>query len=116
MKPIDGDSLESYLAQTPEPHQQALLNLRKAILASLPEAEEVMHYGMPAFKVNGKVILWMAAMKNHCSFFPGSTLDQFRDELTGYKLGKGTIQFRPDKPIPEELVRKLCLARVADKS
>ncbi len=57
-------------------------------------------YGIPGFKYRGKGLAWYASFKAHCSFFPGGKAQNYSDELTGYKIPKGTIQLHPDKPIP----------------
>ena len=92
-----------------------LTKIRAAIRSAVPaEATEAISYGMPAFRYNGPLVYY-AAFAGHCSFFPGSkaVIAQFKDELAGYSLAKGTIRFPLDKPLPAALVKKMVKARVA---
>ena len=107
-------SVDEYLAAVPEPARSTLKKIR-AVIRSVapPEATEAISYGMPAFKYKG-VLVWYAAFSKHCSLFPtASVIEPFRNELKGFTLSKGTIQFPTDKPLPAALVRKLVKARVA---
>ncbi len=105
--------VESYIFGTPEPARTMLAKMRAAIQSALPsQAEEVISYRMPAFKLK-KVLVWYAAFQGHCSLFPTpAVLAQFRKELTGFKTAKGTVQFSLDKPLPVALIRKLVKARL----
>jgi uncharacterized protein YdhG (YjbR/CyaY superfamily) len=76
------------------------------------DATEYISYGMPGYKQNG-YLLGFAAFKNHCSLFPGGTALDYADRLNDFRISKGTIQFTPDKPIPESLVREIVRARIA---
>lgn len=107
--------VESYLAAVPEPHRSTLERVRAAIRAAVPkEATEAISYGMPSFQYKGGLVGY-AAFKAHCSFFPmsGRLIEEFAEELKGYKTSKGTIQFPVDKPLPAALVKKMVRARVA---
>ena len=108
-------SVEEYLARVPEPARGTLKKMRAAIRSAVPrEAVETISYGMPAFKDKG-VLVWFAAFKDHCSFFPtASVIESFKKELEGYPTSKGTIQFPTDKPLPSALVKKLVKARLAE--
>lgn len=90
----------------------AFENLRKTIRSTVPNAEECISYGIPAFRLNGKFLVGLGAGADHCSFYPGSVLDDFRDELKGYDTSRGTIRFQPRKPLPATLVKKLVRARI----
>ena len=87
--------------------------MRRAIRAAAPkEATEVISYGIPAFR-HKKVLVYYAAFAKHCSFFPTAAgIAQFADELKGYTISKGTIQFPVDKPLPAALIKKMVKARV----
>ena len=115
-KSSDGvKDVERYLAKVPEPARTTLQKVRAMIKAAAPrEATEAISYGIPAFKHNGLLVAY-AAFANHCSFFPasGEALEEFAEELKDYPCSKGTIRFAADKPLPEELVRKLVEARAA---
>jgi uncharacterized protein YdhG (YjbR/CyaY superfamily) len=107
-------TVDEYLAAVPtEEARSSLSRLREIIREEAPEAEEVIKYGIPTYKSNGYVVSF-AAFKNHCSLFPGHTVADFSEELHGFKTEKGTVQFSPDKPIPEALVRSMIRARLAD--
>ena len=105
---------DEYLSAVPEPARATLKKMRAAIRSAVPrEATETISYGMPAFKHNG-VLVWFAAFKDHCSFFPtAAVIEAFKEELKGYPTSKGTIQFPIDKPLPAAMVKKLVKARVA---
>lgn len=106
-------SVDEYLAGIPsEAARASLVRLREIIREEVPNAQETISYGIPSYKLNGYLV-GFAAFKNHCSFFPGHTVANFADRLTGFKTSAGTIQFRPDHPLPEPLVREILRARVA---
>lgn len=104
---------DSYLALQPEKVRDVLEKLRQTIKSSAPEAEEVISYGLPAFRYHG-MLVYFAAFKNHCSFFPGSIVEKMKNELKNYKTSKGTIQFTAEKPLPAALVKKIIKARVKE--
>ena len=75
-----------------------------------------MSYGIPGFRLSGKLLVSYGAGANHCAFYPGSIVQQFKKELEGYDMrGKGTIRFAADKPLPTALVRKIVKARIAER-
>ena len=110
-----GKTVDDYLAAVPEPARATLSKVRATIRSVVPkETEEVISYGIPAFKYK-KVIVWYAAFAEHCSLFPtASVIAKFKGELKGYKISKGTIQFPVDKPLPAALLKKMVKARMAD--
>jgi uncharacterized protein YdhG (YjbR/CyaY superfamily) len=101
--------IDEYLAALDEPKRGTLERLRRTILDVVPDADQVISYGMPAFKLDGKAVAGFAAFKNHLSYFPhsGSVIPEMLDDLAGYRASKGTLQFPIDTPLPEPLVRKL---------
>lgn len=106
---------DDYLAKIEwQEGREALERLRAIIREEVPDATEVISYGMPGFSVKGSAFIWYAAFKNHCSLFAATTGLAFADELTDYKTSKGTIQFLPSKPLPEDLVRRITRARLAE--
>ena len=109
-------TFDGYLAAVSAPQRAALEKLRKAIRSAVPKAEECISYGVPAFRLNGRFLVALAAAANHCSFFPGSVLQDLKVDLKGYNTGKGTIRFQPDRPLPATLVRKLVRARLAQQT
>ncbi len=110
----EAESIDQYLAALSADKRAALEKLRKDIRAAAPGAEECISYRIPAFRLNGRMLVWFGAATKHCSFFPGGIVNQFTDELKDYGTSKGTIRFTPDKPLPARLVRKIvkaCIAR-----
>jgi uncharacterized protein YdhG (YjbR/CyaY superfamily) len=106
---VAAHDVDSYLA-TLEPEQRAALEgLRRSILSVVPDAEQCISYGMPAFRVQGKVVAGFAAFKTHLSYLPhsGSVLSQLPDDLAGYGQTKGSLHFAADRPLPDALVAKL---------
>jgi uncharacterized protein YdhG (YjbR/CyaY superfamily) len=112
MKP---ESHDNYLARLSDDKRGAFEKLRKDIKAAAPKAEECISYGIPGFRLNGKLLVSYGAAAKHCAFYPGSIVKEFRDQLKNYDTsGKGTIRFPGDKPLPTALVRKIVKARIAD--
>jgi uncharacterized protein YdhG (YjbR/CyaY superfamily) len=108
--------IDEYLVALDEPKRSTLQALRQTILAIIPDAEETISYGMPAFRLNGKVIAGFAAFKNHLSYLPhsGSVLRELPDDLSGYKSTDGSLHFPIDKPLPKALVKKLIAKRLGE--
>jgi uncharacterized protein YdhG (YjbR/CyaY superfamily) len=106
-------TFEGYLAGLSTDKRAALEKLRNAIRAAAPKAEECISYGVPAFRLNGRFLVGLAAAANHCSFYPGSATQAFSVDLKGYETSKGTVRFQASKPLPGSLVRKLVKARTA---
>jgi uncharacterized protein YdhG (YjbR/CyaY superfamily) len=109
-------TVKDYLAAVPRDARATLRNLRKVIKAAAPLATEAISYGMPAFKYKGTLVYY-AAFKDHCSFFPASTAVMRRHaaELKGYgTTSKGTIRFQPDKPLSPALVTRMVKERIAE--
>ena len=110
-------AVDAYLAGVPEPARSTLEKVRATIRAVVPEGTvEVLSYGMPAFRYNGRALVAYAAFKDHCSFFPmqASLIDEMKDELKNYRTSKGTLQFPQDKPLPAALLKKMVKARLAE--
>ena len=113
---VSAEEVDEYLRGVDEPKRAALQTLRRTILEIVPEAEEVISYGLPAFRVLGQTVAGFAAFKNHLSYLPfsGSVLGQLADELEGYTMTKGSLHFPVDRPLPKPLVQKLIALRLAD--
>jgi uncharacterized protein YdhG (YjbR/CyaY superfamily) len=105
--------VEEYLGGVPEPARSTLNKVRAAIRSAAPaEAAEIISYRIPALKYK-VVLVWYAAFADHCSLFPtAAVIEQFKNELKGFSLSKGTIQFPTSKPLPMALVKKMVKARV----
>jgi len=107
-------TIDEYIATFPKNVQSILEEMRQAIRESAPEAEEVISYQMPAFKLNG-MLVWFAAFKNHIGFYPKtSAIEVFKKELSDYGVSKGTVRFPINKPIPLDLVKKIVKYRVKE--
>ena len=111
---MSSKEVTAHLAKVPQPQKATLESLRKTILEIIPEAEEVISYGFPGYRLDGKIICGFDAFKNHCSFFPHSSLviPELEKELVNYKTSKGTLQFAIDKPLPKSIVKKLIATRI----
>ncbi|MGI8558556.1 MAG: iron chaperone [Solirubrobacteraceae bacterium] len=98
-----------------EPKRDTLESLRRVILEIVPDAEQVISYRVPAFRVRGQTVAGFAAFKDHLSYLPfsGSVLGQLADELDGYTMTKSSLHFTPEHPLPEALVEKLIAVRLA---
>jgi len=109
-------AIDEYLASVKADQRVALEKLRRTIHAVAPKVEECISYGIPAFRLNGRSLVFFGAWANHCSFYPGSssTLKKFRGDLKDFQITKGTIRFSPDKPLPITLVKQLVKARIAE--
>jgi uncharacterized protein YdhG (YjbR/CyaY superfamily) len=107
---------DEYLAGLPDDQRIALQGLREVIKAAAPEAVEAVSYQMPAFKYRGKPLAYYAAFKDHCSLFPASSaaIAACAGDLAGYRASKGTVQFTPERPLPEAVVKKIVQARMAE--
>ena len=105
-------TIDDYLAALSNDKRAALQRLRKTIRTAAPRAEECISYQLPAFRLDGKVLVWFGAAANHCAFYPGAVVETHKDELKDYDT-KGTIRFQVDNPLPAILVRKLVKARIA---
>ena len=113
---MSGTEIDDYLDALEEPKRTTLARLREIIMAIVPEAEECISYGMPAFKLRGKTIAGFAAFKNHLSYLPhsGSVIPQLAKETERDTSTKGSLHFPVDKPLPETLVKKLLAVRMAE--
>jgi uncharacterized protein YdhG (YjbR/CyaY superfamily) len=109
-------TVEEFLAAVPAGMRAALEDLRQKIRDVLPDASEVISYGVPTFKRAGRSIVGYGAATKHCSLFVMSpaVVEALAADLAGYDLGKGTIRFPADRPLPAALVTKVVRARIAE--
>jgi len=109
-------TIDKYLAGVNADHRNVLKKVRRTIRAVAPKAEECISYGIPAFRLDGRSLLFFGAWANHCALYPGSSamLKKFRNDLRDFQTSKGTIRFSAGKPLPVSLVKKLVKARVAE--
>ena len=113
---MSAEEVTAYLEGIEEPKRSTLETLRETILEVVPDAEQVISYRVPAFRLNGRTIAGFAAFKNHLSYLPfsGSVLPQLADELKGYTMTKSALHFPIDSPLPVALVRKLIEKRISE--
>jgi uncharacterized protein YdhG (YjbR/CyaY superfamily) len=111
---VSAQEIDQYLDALEERKRVTLARLRETILEIVPEADQGISYGVPAFKVRGKTIAGFAAFKNHLSYLPhsGSVFPQLQDELKGYTTSSGALRFGIDEPLPVPLVEKLIAVRL----
>ena len=111
-------TIDEYLANVKPDNRKTLQKLRQTIQTAAPKAEECIRYGIPAFRFNGRLLVFFGAWANHCAFYPGSaaTLKNFRNELRNFQTSKGTIRFSPNKPLPVALVKKLVKTRIEENN
>jgi uncharacterized protein YdhG (YjbR/CyaY superfamily) len=111
---VSAQEIDQYLATLEESKRATLAQLRQTILDVLPDAEQGISYGLPAFKVRGKTIAGFAAFKNHLSYLPhsGSVFPQLKDELKDYSTTSGALHFDIGHPLPAPLVKRLIAVRL----
>lgn len=109
-------TVDAYLAAVPEPFRGTLRALRDVLHAAAPGAVDAISYGMPVIKVAGRSVVGYAAFKDHCSLFPMSmaVIEAHEAELAPFRAAKGTLHFRPDRPLPAAVVRAIVVARLAE--
>jgi uncharacterized protein YdhG (YjbR/CyaY superfamily) len=107
-------SVKKFYSSAPLPHRKTMLEMRSRILEIVPNADEVVSYGMPAFKVDGTVVAGLLANKNHIGYYPfsGSILKLFPEELANFKTTLSAIHVPVEKPLSKTLLRKLIRARL----
>ncbi len=108
--------VDAYLAAQPEENRVALERLRQVIRAELPEASEVISYGLPTFKLRGRAVLAIAGWKKHVAIYPMSyaVIDAHRSDLAAYEIDKGTIRFPPSVEFDIALLKAMVRERVAE--
>ena len=111
------ESVDAYLDDQPDDVRTTLERIRGAVRSVAPSATEMISYGIPAFHLNGRYLVYYAGFKKHCSFFPasGSVTERFADELADFDVSKGTIRFTVEHPIPIPLVKRIVKARIQEE-
>jgi uncharacterized protein YdhG (YjbR/CyaY superfamily) len=109
-------TVEAYLASFPEDRRAGLEELRRTVAAVAPEAEEVVAYDMPAYRLGGRFMCSFGAFKRHYSLFPASqvVIDALGGEVAPYVKGRGTLQFAADRPLPLDLIARIVEIRRAE--
>jgi uncharacterized protein YdhG (YjbR/CyaY superfamily) len=113
---VSEQEIDAYLAGLEDPKRATLTELRATIAAIVPEAEQGISYGLPAFRLAGATIAGFAAFKNHLSYLPhsGSVIAALGTATDGYTKTKGSLHFPVDRPLPRALVQQLLDARIAE--
>ena len=113
--PLVSSEVEDYLADLPTDQREALESLRRAVRLVVPEATEVISYGVPTFRTRVGIVGY-GAFADHCSLFVMSTrvVSALSHELAGYRTAKGTVRFDASEPLPESLVVRIVRARLAE--
>lgn len=112
---IHFNSTNDYITAFSGEVKSRMEQMRATIQKAAPEAEEMISYGMPAYKQNGKPLVYFAGYKNHTGFYPmPAALLLFKDELSGYKGSKGAVQFPHNQPLPLELIAQMVKFRVEE--
>jgi uncharacterized protein YdhG (YjbR/CyaY superfamily) len=113
---MSASDVDTFLAKLPEGPRASLERLRQSIRSIVPEAEEGISYGVPGFKYRGRPLVSYGLSKKHCSFYVQSlpVMDAHKAALAGYDKAGGTVHFQPDAPLPDDLVRTLVQARMAE--
>jgi uncharacterized protein YdhG (YjbR/CyaY superfamily) len=107
-------TVDAYIAGFPADTQAALVQVRQAIAAAIPAAEEIISYKMPAFRLNGRIVIYFAGYKSHIGLYPVHlAMPDLADELAPFLSGKSTAKFPLDTPMPLKLVGKLATVMAA---
>ncbi len=110
-------NIDEYIAGFPKDIQNILEQIRATIKKAAPDAEETIKYAIPTFTLQGNNLVHFAAFKNHIGFYATPAGNEaFKKELSNYKMGKGSIQFPLDKPMPFDLITKIVKFRVKENS
>lgn len=108
-------NIDEYVAEFPPKTQRVLQEMRELIRSHAPEATETISYAMPTFDLNGRHLVHFSGYARHIGFYPIPTgMEAFKEELSGYKTGKGSVQFPLDEPLPHDLIRRIVEFRVAE--
>jgi uncharacterized protein YdhG (YjbR/CyaY superfamily) len=108
------EGIDEYIAGFPEPVRHALEQVRAAIKAAAPDAQEAIKYRLPTFVLNGNLVHF-GAFKKHIGFYPTpSGIEKFKEELSVYENAKGSVQFPLDEPMPLKLITRIVKFRVAE--
>jgi uncharacterized protein YdhG (YjbR/CyaY superfamily) len=107
-------NIDEYIAGFPTDVQEILQNIRSTVRKAAPDAQETISYQMPTFTLKGNLVHF-AAFKKHIGFYPVPTgIEAFKEELSAYQGGKGSVQFPLDKPMPYDLIRRIVEFRVQE--
>jgi len=110
------ETIDDYLAPLDRDKRAALERLRTIIHQAAPEVEECISYQLPAFRLDGRMLVFFGAGANHCAFYPGGIVQEFKDELADFETSKGTIRFQPERPLSATLIKRIIKARIAQNA
>jgi uncharacterized protein YdhG (YjbR/CyaY superfamily) len=106
--------IDEHLKNVSQPQREALERVRHIVKQTVPDAEETISYGMPAFKYNKQPLIYFDAFKDHMSLFPTSgPTEMLKEKLSGFKVSKGTIQFTVENQLSEAVIKELLVCRLA---
>jgi uncharacterized protein YdhG (YjbR/CyaY superfamily) len=108
--------VDEYISSQPETAQVALQLVRRTLRKALPGAQEVISYKIPAYRLNGGIVLYFAGWKQHYSLYPAGErmATAFKDQLASYKVSKGTIRFPLSEPVPVKLIERIAKFRAEE--
>jgi uncharacterized protein YdhG (YjbR/CyaY superfamily) len=110
-------TVDEYIAGFPDQTRAVLQEMRAVITAAAPDATETMSYAIPTFDLNGRHLVHFAGYEGHVGFYPApSGIAAFKDELTPFKTAKGSVQFPLDRPLPEDLIRRMVAFRLEEEA
>ncbi len=109
-------NVDEYIAAQPKTSQVALKLVRRTLRKALPRAEEVISYKIPAYRLNGEIVLYFAGWRQHYSLYPAGDrmVAAFKDEFASYKVSKGTIRFPLSEPVPVKLIDRIAKLRAEE--
>jgi uncharacterized protein YdhG (YjbR/CyaY superfamily) len=109
-------NVDEYISEQPEAAQVVLQLVRSTLRKALPEAEEVISYKIPAYKLHGGIALYFAGWKQHYSLYPAGErlVAALKDQLASYKVSKGTIRFPLSEPVPVRLIERIARFRAKE--
>lgn len=112
----DSTTIDAYIAAQPEAAQGVLEAVRGALRKAIPGADEVISYRIPAFKLDGRVVIYFAAWKNHHAIYPATdaVVAALGKELARYEVSKGTIRFPFSEPVPVRLIGRIAKLRAEE--
>lgn len=101
-------TIDEYIAGFPSDTQKVMQEIRTVIKNVVPDAEETISYAIPTFTLNGKYLVYFAGFKKHIGFYPAPVgIEEFKDQLSGFKTGKGSVQFSLNDPMPLDLIKSI---------
>jgi len=116
MAKTDFKSVDEYIGSQPEAARAILERVRSTIRKAVPDAQEVISYQIPAYKLHGRPVLYFAGWREHYSLYPAGPrlVEAFKDELAPYEVSKGTIRFPLSQPVPVELIERIAKFRAKE--